>query len=180
MTHLTPDELIDAMESPLASERRAHLSACGECRRQLEDLAGVLSEAKQASVAEPSPLYWQQFSRRVNESIDTQLTAAWPQWLRWPALLPLGALAMVVVALMMAVPAQPRVESIDADMPSPVAAQDTWASFADLVGTLDVDVAAEAGVIEPGVADRAVVHLTAEERQELSRLLQAELTRAKS
>jgi hypothetical protein len=178
MMHLTPDELIDAMDGSLASECRAHLTACGECRRQLEDLAGVLSAARQASVPEPSPLYWQQLSRRVNESIDTPSTGVWTPWLRWQVVLPLGALAMVVVGLMMTLP--PRVESTSADLAAPVAVEDTWASFADLVGALDVDVAAEAGVIEPGVADQAVLHLTAEERQELSRLLQAELTRAKS
>jgi hypothetical protein len=180
MTHLTPDELIDAMDGILAPGPRQHLAACRECRRQLDDLSGVLHEAKQASAPEPSPLFWQQLSRRVNASIDTSSTGAWPMWLRWPVLLPLGALAMIVVALTMAVAPQPRVESINAVVPAPAAAEDTWASFADLVGTLDVDVAAEAGVIEPGVADQAVLHLTAEEQQELSRLLQAELTRAKS
>ena len=35
-------------------------------------------------------------------------------------------------------------------------------------------------VVTPGVAERAVLELTTEERQELTRLLKAELTRAKS
>ena len=35
-------------------------------------------------------------------------------------------------------------------------------------------------VVAPGAADRAVLELTALEQQELTRLLQAELTRAKS
>ena len=180
MTHLTPDELIDAMEGLLAPQRQAHLATCEQCRRHLEDLAGALSEAKQSSIPEPSSLYWRQLSRRVNEAIDAPSAGAWPRWLRWPVLLPLGAAAMIVVALMVAKPQQTRVESTNVSASAPAAAEDTWASFADLVGDLDVDLAVEAGVIGPGTAEEAVLHLTAEEQQELSRLLQAELARAKS
>ena len=49
----------------------------------------------------------------------------------------------------------------------------------DLVGEIDLDTASAAGVLEPGVADEAVLQLTAEEQQELTRLLKAELQRAK-
>ncbi len=50
----------------------------------------------------------------------------------------------------------------------------------ELVGDIDLDTASAAGVIEPGVAEQAVLQLTAEEQQELTRLLKAELQRAKS
>jgi hypothetical protein len=181
MTHLTSDELIDAMEGILAADRQAHLAACEECRRQLDDLSSVLSDAKQASVPEPSPLFWNHFSTRVNEAIDTEPGGAWPQWLRWQVLLPLGATAMIILALMMAVPKQPAPEFVDdtaAILETPDA--DNWGVFAELVGDLDLETASAAGVIEPGMAEQAVLQLTAEERQELTRLLQAELTRAKS
>ena len=47
----------------------------------------------------------------------------------------------------------------------------------DLVGDIDLDTAAAAGVVvEPGDAEQAVLQLTAEEQQELTRLLRAELT----
>ena len=181
MTHLSPDELIDAMEGILAADRRAHLEVCEHCRRQLDDLATVLNDARQASVPEPSPLFWNHFSSRVNAAIDRDASSAWPRWLRWQVLLPLGAVAIIILALMAAVPKQePATEIVLSDTTSPLVAEDTWASFADLVGDLDVDVAAEAGVIEPGVADQAVLHLSTEEQQELARLLRAELTRAKS
>ena len=52
--------------------------------------------------------------------------------------------------------------------------------LAELVGDIDLETASAAGVIEPGVAEQAVLQLTAEEQQELTRLLKAELTRAKS
>ena len=62
-----------------------------------------------------------------------------------------------------------------------LSALDSWVMLADLVGDIDLDTAAAAGVIvEPGVAEQAVLQLTAEEQQELTRLLKAELTRAKS
>ena len=50
----------------------------------------------------------------------------------------------------------------------------------ELVGHIDLDTASAAGVIGPGVAEEAVLQLTAEEQQELTRLLKAELQRAKS
>ena len=181
MTHLTSDQLIDAIDGTLAPAHRAHLTTCDACRAQLDVLTATLSEAKHSTIPEPSPLFWQQFSRRVNESIDaSRSTRGWPQWLRWQIALPFGAVAMIVFALMMALPRQTRIAMTNADMSVPATAEDTWASFADLVGDLDVDLASEAGVIEPGVADQAVFHLTAEERLELSRLLHAELARAKS
>ncbi len=52
--------------------------------------------------------------------------------------------------------------------------------LADLVGEIDLDTATAAGVVAPGVADQAVLQLTADEQRELTRLLNAELTRAKS
>ena len=46
---------------------------------------------------------------------------------------------------------------------------------------MDWDTAVSAGLtVAPGAADQAVLELTAAEQQELTRLLQAELTRAKS
>ena len=61
MTHLTPDELIDAMEGLLAGERQSHLAACELCQRELAGLSNALTEAKQVSVPEPSPLFWPSF-----------------------------------------------------------------------------------------------------------------------
>jgi hypothetical protein len=184
MTHLTSDELIDAMEGLLADDRQAHLDACETCRQQLADLSGVLGEAKQASVPEPSPMFWQHFTARVNTAIDADEAAggAWPTWLRWQVLLPLGAVAMIILALMISVPKQdPIVEEespVAVDAPAP---NDNWVMLANLVGDVDLDNAAEVGVVmQPGIAEQAVLELTADEQQELTRLLKAELTRAKS
>ena len=90
----------------LAPERQAHLAACDECQRELAGLSSVLSEAKQVSVPEPSPLFWQHFSERVRTAIDRDADPGgnWPAWLRWQVLAPLGAVAIVILGLMLAVP----------------------------------------------------------------------------
>ena len=187
MTHLTPDELIDAMEGLLSEERQSHLAACEQCQRELAGLSNALTEAKQVSVPEPSPLFWPNFSQRVRVAIDQDASTGnnWPAWLRWQVLLPLGAVAMIILGLMISVPKQPRNDdaSVSAALQTPEApeALDRWVMLADLVGDIDLDTASAAGVtLMPGDAEQAVLQLTAEEQQELTRLLKAELTRAKS
>jgi hypothetical protein len=184
MTHLTPDELIDTLEGVLAPERQAHLATCEACQREQAGLTTILSDAKQVSVPEPSPLFWPHFSERVRVAIDQDVAAggSWPAWLRWQVLAPVGALALLILGLMIAVPKPDTGAPLSAEaVPSEAAtAEDNWVMLANLVGDIDLDTASAAGVIEPGVAERAVLALTAEEQQELTRLLQAELTRAKS
>ena len=185
MTHLSPDEFIDAVEGMLAPERQAHLASCDVCQRELAGLSAVLSDAKQASVPEPSPLFWPHFSERVRTAIDQDAPDAghWPSWMRWQVLAPLGVAAMIILGLMIAVPKQAPVDSVAVQAPEAaeaLQAPENWAMVTALVGTIDLDTASAAGVIEPGVAEQAVLHLTAEEQQELTRLLKAELQRAKS
>ena len=182
MTHLTSDELIDAMEGLLAPDRQAHLDMCETCQRQLTELSEVLGEARQVAVPEPSPLFWQHFSARVRGAIDAAPESNWPSWLRWQVLAPLGALAMIVVALAMNIrPALNVSDYVSGDTSLEVpAASDSWATLTDLVGDIDLETASAAGVIEPGAAEQAVLELTSEEQLELTRLLKAELMRVKS
>ena len=183
MTHLTPDELIDAVDETLMPERHAHLAACDVCRGNVDALSATLDDAKQASVPEPSPLFWNHFSERVRVAIDDAPSSPWPGWLRWQVLAPLGVAAMIILGLMIAVPKQAPVDSVAVQAPEAaeaLQAPENWAMVTALVGTIDLDTASAAGVIEPGVAEQAVLHLTAEEQQELTRLLKAELQRAKS
>jgi len=188
MTHLNSDELIDAVEGMLAPERQAHLAVCEACQRELAELSSVLGEAKQVSVPEPSPLFWPHFSERVRSAIDAEELAGggMPRWWRWQVLAPVGALALLLLALMVAVPKQaPSAEKAWTELKlTPIeelTGDENWMIVANLVGALDWDTASAAGVtVEPGAADQAVLQLTAEEQQELSRLLKAELMRAKS
>jgi hypothetical protein len=184
MTHLTPDELVDALDGALARDRQGHLDACAPCRQQLADLGAVLGDARAVEVPEPSPLYWQHLSQRVRAAIDAEPVAAggWRQWLRWPVLAPIAALALLVMALAVALPRPaPMVQDLAANDADGSALDDSWVIVANLVGDMDWDTAMSAGLtVEPGAADQAVLELTAAEQQELTRLLKAELTRAKS
>ena len=184
MTHLTPDQLVDALDGLLEPSRTTHLEACGPCRQQLADLAAVLRDTRQVDVPEPSPLYWQHLSARVRTAIDAEAAPAggWPHWLRWPVLAPIAALALIVMALAAAVPRHAAVTpDVAVDAAVGQALDDSFAMVADLVGDLDWDTARSAGLtVGPGAADQAVLELTVAEQQELSRLLRAELTKAKS
>ena len=184
MTHLTPDELVDALDGVLEPSRTTHLDACEPCRQQLNNLGAVLRDTRQVDVPEPSPLYWQHLSARVRTAIDAEAAPAggWRHWVRWPVLAPIAALALIVMALAAAVPRQAAVTpdmSVDAAVDQPL--DDSFAMVADLVGDIDWDTAMSAGLtVGPGAADQAMLELTSAEQQELSRLLRAELRKAKS
>ena len=181
MRHLTPDELMDAMEETIAPDRTAHLAGCVDCQQQLADLAAILAEAKRASVPEPSPLFWKHLSANVNAEIDRQIDTAWPSWLRWQWLLPLGTMAILVLALVVAVPKAPRTRTTEATLAGAQSSYaGNWGAVAELVGEFDLDTANEAGVLSPGLAEQAILGLTEEEQAELTRLLRAELPQVKS
>jgi hypothetical protein len=184
MTHLTSDELIDAVEGTLDGARQLHLDTCDACRQQVADLASVLGEALAVAVPEPSPLFWEHLSQRVRTAIADEPPAAggWGSWLRWPVLAPIAALALIVMALTTALPREARnAPEVAISEATDAAVDDRFALVADLVGDFDWETAVSAGLtVAPGAAERAVLELTAVEQQELTRLLQAELTRVKS
>lgn len=190
MNHLTADELIDAMEGVLAAGRQAHLETCERCRRELAGLSSVLREARAVDLPEPSPIFWEHFSRRVRTAIDAEPlpSTGWAEWLRWPVLLPLGAAALVLMAFLLRVPKEPpatriadRDAAVSATADDIALADDRWVLVADMLGEMDWETASAAGlVVEPGDAERAVFQLSPDEQRELTRLLRAELQRAKS
>ncbi|HUE87707.1 MAG TPA: hypothetical protein VMO26_16660 [Vicinamibacterales bacterium] len=186
MTHFTPDEVIDAVENTMAPERRAHLIACEHCRAETALAASMLREARAVGAPEPSPLFWDHFSDRVREAIRSEGAASKRarRWFDWPVLAPLGALALLVVALVWSVPqpdAHPGRAAIDRQATITESADATeneerWAMMLDLVGEVDLDAVVDSGFLgRPGTADRAVAHLTAIEQEELVRLLREEL-----
>lgn len=97
MRHLTHEEILDAVEPDrggrAAADRArtdAHLHECAECRAQVSALTGLLREVSAVDVPEPSPLFWEHFSRRVSDSVresaDVPAREAW-----WRRVLPAGA-----------------------------------------------------------------------------------------
>jgi len=185
MTHLTPDEIIDAVEHTLTPERRAHLTSCGHCRQEAADAAALLREVESVSAVEPSPLFWDHLSDRVRAAIASEGPPPRARrWFDWPVLAPLGALALLVVALVSSVPRS--VTPVDRLASSTRLAgtepadatenEERWAMMFDLVGEVDLDSVVDSGLLgRPGTAERALVHLTASEQEELVRLLREEL-----
>jgi hypothetical protein len=192
MTHLTPDEVVDAVERALNVERKAHVDDCPACARQVADLSRLVASARAIDVPEPSPLFWERFSDRVRVAIGSEAPMPRRQpWFAWPVLAPLSALALLVVALGgvvsrdAAVRARPDVTadvSPDPEMEQTAdgaAVEAVWALAADLVGSFD-DIEAQASElnVSPGSAERAAGQLSSAEQAELVRLLQQELGRS--
>jgi hypothetical protein len=193
MNHLTPDELADACDGALSGARGAHLAACPSCRAQVAELSSVIADIQRVAIPEPSPLLWDHLSSRVRESIadeSTSSTPGWaPRWLRWPVLVPMAALALLVLSLssvVSRVPSTVDVPTVASSVPTehPAAAgeeEGTWAMVSALVGPLDIETAQEAGIAATlGSAEDVALQLTALEQAELVRLLQQELDRAGS
>lgn len=192
MTHLTPGEVVDAVEDALALDRAEHLGSCAVCRASVDELAQLLRHARHVTVPEPSPLFWDHFSTRVRAAIDSErspLVVGPAPWLRWSVLVPFGALALLVATLTLTIPrgfdaathtpaavAAPEVDdplALDDDAP--------WAFVSDIVGQVSLEEAQHAGlIVGPGAAERAAADLTAAEREELMRLLTAALARPES
>ena len=123
-------------------------------------------------------MFWQHFSNRVRTAIDAEAlpSSGWAEWLRWPVLVPLGAAALLVIAMLLRTPtpSEPIAELVyGADVSSATAddialADDRWVLVADIVGEMDWDTASAAGlVVEPGDAEQAVF---AAERRRAARI----------
>ncbi len=194
MNHLTPDELVDGVDETLASDRRAHLDACDVCRRQVEDVRRTLRDVVTPDVSEPSPLFWTHFSERVQQAIteEARPRTPWlPAWVGWRIAAPVAALALLVAALVNAVPRErPALappSTANADLNAPVSTSDgepfddaSWQLVSDLAEDMDLDEESHAGFVIPGSIERAASDLEPAERAELLRLLRAELGRPES
>jgi hypothetical protein len=191
MRHLTPDELVDILESGAIAETvRSHVAGCETCRARIDEISAVLTEARNVVVPEPSPLYWERLSDRVRLAVAVEPVEPAPltQWLQWPVLVPLTGLAAIILALSSVIAprtgqlvSSPETRVGVSELPvieetDTASAESTWALVSDLVGPLDLDMAREAGFATgPGTADEAIMQLTAAEQEELVRLLQQEL-----
>jgi len=197
--HLTLDEFVDAVEGTRSDASLPHLADCEACRRELARLrAAMTSAAEEADVPEPSPLFWEHLSAQVGERIDAEPDRRW--WLSWtrPAVLvPLSALAILVLVVALAPdwrgasgrsepgthPVLPQATINPASATDPtgdatdVAADPLLALVSDLSANMDLDGASAAGLADPDSAERAVTHMNSDELLALKQLLQTELAR---
>lgn len=82
MTHLTPDQLVDALEgqTTLRASVADHLATCEQCQTELAAMAGTLGDVKTWSMPEPSPLFWEHLSRRVRAATSEEVLPLAPSW----------------------------------------------------------------------------------------------------
>jgi hypothetical protein len=190
MTHLTNAELIDAVEQSLALEGRTHLAACEHCRRQVAELDALLHRVREVEVPDPPSLFWGRLTARIREAVGAEAPPPrLARWFQWPVFVPLGALAMLLLSLISALPqgssgvsrAQLALTggALGSVIDDPADGEAPWQLVAALLGDSDLDPADQAGIATPpGSADEVVLQLTSAEQQELVRLLQEELQRS--
>ena len=193
MPHLSPEALLDLAEQS-GGDRPAHLESCAECRAQLSELRDILQGVAAVDVPEPSPLFWEHLSDRVRQAVAAEPPAPRPlwsiDWMSWKIALPAAGLALVLLAVLIGARTTPRTAAPVAGVAMADAAVDiqaadsaaapepvSWTLISDLAAGLDREVVVEAGLAPTAAdVDRALYDLTPEERRELHRLLQAELS----
>jgi len=183
--HLSGRECVDAVDGTLRGARRTHLDACAACRREVEALKGTADAASATGeVPDPSPLFWEHFSRRVREATDAEPIAAPSRWvLTWRPML-IGAAAASAVAVAVVLGLQHRAAPAGTRAPAGAAPA--------VAGEMDVDDASmnviaqmAAGMSDdelqqaahPGADTRVGVleDLTPAQQAELIRLIQAQM-----
>jgi hypothetical protein len=168
------------------------------CRRALAELRATMAGVSDV-VPEPSPLFWDHLSARVRDAVAEEGRPgrlAWlDRWLRPRVIAPVlaGALTLVLVGLVVrgakAPPVSPMPSSAlpiagTASVPSLPALEPLGAADDPALGLIEDygtalgwdDMREEMAVVShPGGTDEAVTTLSAEERQELQRLLEEEM-----
>ena len=197
---LRPDEVIDYVDGTLDASRAAHVATCVSCHASADDVRTALAVAAAAAIPEPSPFFWSSINRRVAAAITAPppVRDGWRSWLAWNTLLPMAAMAGVLIALAAAItrapaPATPTTvaapgapSAIDTTaMAAPdaalTAADDALALVADLAGTLP-DAGADALALAPlpDLGEVAAAALSADELRALEAILRAAVDRPKS
>ena len=203
MAHLNPARLIDLAEGIEAEQSVSHLAECESCRRALAELRAVMADVSGSEgndVPEPSPLFWDHLSARVHDAVAEGDRFDRPGWLErwsWPRVIApaalAGALALVIVALAVRsanapppapIPSATLPVAVTAPPPSLPALEPLGAADDPALGLIEDygtalgwdDMREEMAVVShPGGTDDAVTTLSAEERQELQRLLEEEM-----
>jgi predicted anti-sigma-YlaC factor YlaD len=199
--HLTPEQLVDAADAVQDASLEQHLVACGACRSQVSELRATMSSVGEVNgqVPEPSPLFWDQFQRRVVEAVEDDqryetVIMRLVRSLRPAKLVPVAAALIVAVGVLVTnasrrghAPAAgaPVQASLPVDESAGASSRELLRDSMDddpslqLLADLAVDVdwnAADAASLAPnGSAEHAVSHMSARDLRELQRLLGAEI-----
>lgn len=186
--HLTPDQLVDVAEGTRAEAAAPHLAGCDACRQQLAELRESMARLRDADVPEPSPLFWNQFSRRVSEAVaaESPSSRGWLAALQARVVVPVAvaafAVALLAVVLRPAPPpaTAPMTAAAVPDLPVSDADLEPDSSLelvADLTAGIDLGDAIDVGLASRDGAEHAVTHMNADELAALRRLLTEAMAR---
>ena len=192
MTHLSETEFVDLLEGTLPDDRARHADNCAMCRTQIDHLRTALASGIEASVPEPSPLFWEHFAARVQGglgSADAGRSGWWAAILSMRALTAAGAIAAIVLIAVISRgtggdvgPANPGTPTVAADPllePDGVGTDEGWAAVSAAAENVAWEDAREAGIAtQPGTADLAISNLTEAERERLLALLAEDLKKS--
>ena len=195
MKHLSRAEFVDLIESAqtLPPERLRHLERCEECRAEAEALGAMRAAALEDPAPEPSPLFWDHFAARVSERVRSESApVAATRWFP-PSFATWAAAGTVVVLLVTTavwrttlhapahgspLPVAPTVASQIVEPVDDLETDEAWAVVREAAADLNWEDADEAGIAaHPGDVEDVALQLTAAERIELARLLDADLKR---
>lgn len=187
--HLSDAELVDCVGGTLPRVRLEHVERCEACRNRVDLLRTTIVEVERAEpqgVPEPSPLFWDHFSRRVSETIAEEPAVRRSTWM--------NGFVAAVAAFVLFVGIWIQKQSVAPPDASPVAQAESPRSATDSDTRLDLDADIEWSLVQvaaddlewetvsdagigarPGSAERVALEMSAAERKELERLIEAEI-----
>jgi len=191
LRHLTRERLLLAVES--GSNDDPHLETCLRCRAEVDALRNILREVHDLEAPEPSPLFWESLSRRIQGAVrDEQRVAAprraaWLPWLAWAG----GLTTAASLALLAFVPrgpvpgsspalnegpaaGEPGVTAVGAVLDDQAPVDRDWQFLVDVAASADGWAENETLTADLSGAERLVADFSAEERARLVDLLKAE------
>ena len=183
MTHLTSQQLVDAIEGGLAPVHVSHLDACDACQREVARLRSVVADLGAGDVPEPSPLFWDHFRQRVRTATIAEPVPGAPGWHGILSPMTAAGLALAAMAIMFVMRTGPVVAPQVALGTAGVAGDEAVASGDDeslvfvarIAASLSSEDLQQAARPSADGADAALDQLSASQRAELVRLIKARM-----
>ncbi len=172
-SHVPDGRLMDVLEGGGTPADRAHASRCDTCRTRLAEAAEVLAAIPDATVPEPSPLYWEALRSSVGRRLDETPSPSHRRFLA-PSLLAVAAVIAGISILPTpeapVAPVAPTVVAAWIALPT----QDEDAGFQVLQG-LEASPSDLAGAGACLAVDACVAELSDDESRALADILRGEI-----
>ncbi|MGE3842258.1 MAG: hypothetical protein AB7I50_11780 [Vicinamibacterales bacterium] len=191
LRHLTRERLLLAVEKEGHDD--PHLDTCLQCRAEVDALRSVLREVRELEAPEPSPLFWEVLSRRIQGAVRHEppaaasRRAAWLPWCAWAGGLTTAASLALLSFVPRPVPATaPDIATASGADGSAITiigsgAQDQaalpdrdWEFLLDVAASADGWMENDPITADIGAAETLVADFSDEERARLVDLLKAE------